>query len=210
MALANYTDLKNAVAEWLARPGDPALAPSVPDFVRLAEARIHRDLRLRAMETRDPAFALAGAFTPLPAGFLGLRRITLNTAPPRPLVLMAPEQIDAVHAGSSAGAPRVYAVLAGQLRVAPAPGGSLSADLVYWKRFEALSDSQPTNWLLTNAPDVYLYAALIEAAVFIGDDERLPLWAVAYERAVGNLQRSDDRGTWSGPAPRARAEGATP
>lgn len=210
MALANYADLKNAVAEWLARPGDGTLTPSIPDFIRLAETRIHRDLRLRAMETRDPAFAIAAAYTALPTGFLELRSVRLNASPARPLALMAPEQIDAIHAGSIAGAPRVYAVLGDQLRVAPAPNGGTTLDLVYWKRFEALSDSQPANWLLTNAPDVYLYATLIEAAAFIGDDERLPLWAGAYERAAQGLQRSDDRGTWSGSAPLVRGDAGTP
>ncbi len=210
MALANYTDLKNAVAEWLARPGDATLTPSVPDFIRLAEARIHRDLRLRSMEIRDPAFAIAAAYTALPNGFLELRNIRLNTNPARPLALMAPEQIDTIHAGSGVGTPRVYAVIGDQLRVAPAPSGGMTADIAYWKRFDALSDSQPANWLLTNAPDVYLYATLLEAAAFIGDDERLPLWTGAYDRAVQSLQRSDDRGTWSGSAPVVRTDAGNP
>ncbi len=210
MGLANYSDLQAAVANWLARSGDVTLTPSIPDFIALAEARLSRDLRLRAMETRDNAFVIASAFTALPGGFLELRNIQLNTAPITRLELMAPEQIDTIHAGSQAGKPRVYAILADQLQVAPTPASAYTAEIVYWKKFTALSEAQPTNWLLTNAPDLYLYASLMEATAFIGNDDRLPLWVAAYERARGALQSSNDRGTWSGSVPQVRADRGSP
>jgi hypothetical protein len=42
MALSTYTDLRTAVLGWLARPGDPLVAPAVPDMVRLFEAEANR------------------------------------------------------------------------------------------------------------------------------------------------------------------------
>jgi hypothetical protein len=60
MALASYADLQAAIANYLARPGDPLVAAPAPDFVTLAESRIAygsegqwpcRPLRIRAMET---------------------------------------------------------------------------------------------------------------------------------------------------------------
>ena len=44
MALGTYSELQSAVANWLARPGDATLVPFIPDFVRLAEARLARAL----------------------------------------------------------------------------------------------------------------------------------------------------------------------
>lgn len=210
MALATYADLQGAIANWLARSGDATLTPSVPDFIALAEARLNRDLRLRAMETRDAAFAVSAAFTALPSGFLELRNIQLNTSPVTRLEMLSPEQIDAIHAGSQAGKPRVYAIVADQLQLAPAPASAYTAELVYWKKFTALSDAQPTNWLLTNAPDLYLYASLMEAVAFIGNDERVPLWVAAYDRARNALQASDNRGTWSGSVPQVRTDLGNP
>jgi len=206
MALSTYSDLQSAIANWLARAGDAALTAAAPDFITLAETRLNRDLRLRAMETRDSAFAISAAYTALPSGFLGLRSIRLNTTPAAALEAMAPEQMDRAHAGWQSGRPRAYAIVANQLRLAPTPDAAYSADIVYWKAFTALSAGQPSNWLLSNAPDLYLYASLMEAVAFTGNDERLPLWAAAYERARAAMQAADDHGTWGGPAARVRAE----
>ena len=60
MAIATYTDLQTAIANYLARPGDTLVSTPAPDFVTLAESRIaygadapfpSRPLRIRAMET---------------------------------------------------------------------------------------------------------------------------------------------------------------
>ena len=61
MAIATYTDLQTAIANYLARPGDTLVSTPAPDFVTLAESRIAygmasgqficRPLRIRAMET---------------------------------------------------------------------------------------------------------------------------------------------------------------
>jgi hypothetical protein len=40
MALATYADLQNAIANYLARPGDTLVSTPAPDFITLAESRI--------------------------------------------------------------------------------------------------------------------------------------------------------------------------
>jgi hypothetical protein len=66
-------------------------------------------------------------------------------------------------------------------------------ELVYYQEIPALSDSQTTNWLLTDAPDAYVYGALTQAAPFLGEDERLPTWAQLYTSAIQGLNSSSDR-----------------
>lgn len=205
MALGTYSELQAAIANWLARPGDATLTPFIPDFIRLAEARISRDLRLRAMELRATAEVTDGHLA-LPAGFLEMRNLQLNTQPAVRLDLVSPEAIDALRGSSSPGRPRCYCVLGGEIELAPMPDGPYEVEMAYWRQFEPLGIAAPSNWLLANAPDIYLYASLIEATAFIGNDERLALWAAGYERAAMALQSSDDRGTWSGSVPRARAD----
>lgn len=205
MALGTYSELQASVANWLARPSDPTLVPFIPDFVRLAEARISRDLRLRAMEQRATT-EVNSAYLALPAGFLEMRSFHLDTNPATRLELVAPEWIDQPGTASGTGRPRWYSVAGGEIRLSPAPDGPYIAEMTYWKRFASLSIAEPTNWLLEQAPDVCLYATLLEATAFIGNDERLPLWTAAYERAVSALQVSDDRGTWSGGVPQVRGD----
>ncbi|MEA2781442.1 MAG: hypothetical protein QOK29_2986, partial [Rhodospirillaceae bacterium] len=40
MAIATYSDLQAAIANYLARPGDSLVSTPAPDFVTLAESRI--------------------------------------------------------------------------------------------------------------------------------------------------------------------------
>jgi hypothetical protein len=47
MAIGQFSELKTAIANWLER-GD--LTSRIPEFVQLAEDRIGRELRVRAME----------------------------------------------------------------------------------------------------------------------------------------------------------------
>jgi hypothetical protein len=205
MALGTYSELQSAVGSWLARPGDPTLSPFIPDFVRLAEARFGRDLRVRGMEQRATA-EVDAAYLALPERFLEMRNFQLNTDPVTRLELMSPEQIDSLRVGSRSGRPRWYCVLGTEIQLAPAPDGLYIAEMTYWQQLAPLSLAAPSNWLLANAPDVYLYAALIEATAFIGNDERLPLWTAAYDRAVMAFQASDSRGSWSGSVPQVRTD----
>ncbi len=76
----------------------------------------------------------------------------------------------------------------------PAYAGQIS--LVYRQGIPPLSDAQPTNWLLDKAPDLYLYAALLEAEPFLRNDGRVPLWKAALEEALGDLQSLDREARW--------------
>ena len=205
MALSTYSELQSAIANWLARPGDPTLAPFIPDFIRLAEARINRDLRIRSMEQRATA-EIDAAYVALPDRFLEMRNLQLNTDPVTRLELVSPEQIDALRTGSRSGRPRWYCVIGDEIQLAPAPDGPYTAEMTYWRQLEPLSLAEPSNWTLANAPDLDVYAALIEATAVIGNDERLPLWTAAYDRAVLALQGCDDRGRWSGSVPQVRGD----
>lgn len=207
MALSSYAELKTAIQTWLGRPGDTSLA--LADFVALCEARVSRDLRVRAMEERVTAL-VSTEYVALPAGFLEMRNFQLNTNPVTALSLMSPEQIDATYAGSQSGQPKVYAIIGNEIQLAPAPDTEYTAEMTYWKRFTPLSDAAPTNWLLENAPDVYLFGALAESAPFIGEDQRYALWDAKYKEGISRLQMSDDRGKWSGSAMQVRTDTGNP
>jgi hypothetical protein len=46
MSIATYSELKTAVANYLARTD---LTDQIPDFIRFAEIRLRRELRIRQM-----------------------------------------------------------------------------------------------------------------------------------------------------------------
>jgi hypothetical protein len=78
--------------------------------------------------------------------------------------------------------------------------------LAYYAKLSKLSDSNTTNWLLTAAPDAYLYGTLMQAAPYLQDDARIATWSALYSSALEDLQVADDRSATSGGALIARAK----
>jgi hypothetical protein len=75
MALGTFTELKDAIADWLDRSD---LTARIPDFITLAEARVNRDVRIRPMEVRSTMETTASQrYFNLPGGYLQMRNIQL-------------------------------------------------------------------------------------------------------------------------------------
>jgi len=203
MAIATYSDLQTSVANWLKRSD---LTSIIPDFITLAEARIARDLRLRRQVTNTALSTVAGTQTvTLPSDFLEMENITLtNTTPPAALSVVTPEIMDRKFPANYAnGQPVVYTIVGDAIQLGPTPDAVYTVSLDYYQRFAALSTT-PTNWLLTNHPGVYLFAALAEASGYVFNDERMPTWEAKYQADVQALQRADDTALRSGSAMRVR------
>jgi hypothetical protein len=96
------------------------------------------------------------------------------------------------------GKPLYFGIVGGQIRVLPVPDSTYTAELTYYAKLSKLSSTNATNWLLTQAPDVYLYGALMQAAPYLKDDDRITIWATMYTRGLEELQVADDRGATSG------------
>jgi hypothetical protein len=186
-----YTTLQAAVASWLARSD---LTSQIPDFIMLAEAKLNRSLRTRQMEQRSTATATE--YMALPINFIELRNIQVNGTPNYLLEQRAPFEMDYLDDGST-GRPSRYCLLANQIQLAPAPDSAYTLEIDYYEQIPPLATNS-TNWLLDCASDIYLYGALLEAAAYILDDPRIPLWMQAYERTINQLQTADKRARWSG------------
>ena len=198
MAISNYTELQTAVANWLDRDD---LTARIPEFIALAEARFNRVLRLRSMETKQTASTAAAQRNyALPTNYIQMRNFQLNTSPLTTLSYVTPEIYDRLWGGSSGGTPKFYTILADEISLGPIPGSVITMEMLFYKKFDNLSGSVATNWLITNAPDIYLYGTMLEAEPFIMNDERVQLWAAALERGVSDLQEQDNKDRHSGSA----------
>ena len=198
MAISTYSELQTAVANWLDRDD---LSARIPEFISLAEARFNRLLRLRSMESKQTASTVGGQRNyNLPASYIQMRNFQLNTSPLTTLSYVTPEIYDRVWGGSTGGIPKFYTIVADEISLGPIPGSVLTMEMLFYRRFDNLSASTTTNWLLTYAPDIYLYASMLEAEPFIMNDERVPLWATALERAITDMQEQDNKDRHSGSA----------
>jgi len=196
MALTTYTELKASVADWLNRTD---LTNVIPDFISLAEAQIERTLRTRQMIVRATA-SIDTEYSAVPADFLETKSIKLNTNPVTALVFESIDALDSLKSTTyiSPGRPGYFGIVGGQIRVLPVPDSTYTAELIYYAKLSKLSSSVAVNWLLTQAPDVYLYGSLMQAAPYLKDDSRVPVWAAIYTRGLEELQIADDRGATSG------------
>ena len=198
MAISNYTELKTAVANWLDRDD---LTDRIPEFIALAEARFNRVLRLRSMEVKYTADTVAGQRNlALPASYIQMRNFQVNSSPLTTLSYVTPEIYDRVWGGSTSGTPKFYTILANEVSFGPIPGSVMEVEMLFYKKFDNLSVSTTTNWLITNAPDIYLYGSMLEAEPFIMNDERVALWAQALQQGIADLQEQDNKDRHSGSA----------
>ena len=200
MALANYTDLKAAIASWASRAD---LTTPIVDMIALCEAEFNRTLRVRQMEQRATTPTVAGtAYLALPTGFLELRNIQINTTPTATLEQVAPELIDSNYSSAS-GQPAVYCLLANQIQLAPVPDGVYSLEIDYYEVVPPLA-SNATNWLLASHPDAYLFGSLLRAGGYVQDPQMVMGWKQAYSEVLQQMRTEDRRARWSGSTLRIR------
>jgi hypothetical protein len=134
----------------------------------------------------------------LPTGYVQMREIHLDTTPVTSLQYISPEMLYRVWAGSSSGKPDSYSIIGDKIYFGPTPDSAYNYTMTYYKTFDALSDSNTTNWVILNAPDVYLYGALLQAEPFLQNDQRIPVWERGLRQALSDLQSQDDKDRHSG------------
>ncbi len=185
MTIATYSDLQTAIANWIARSD---LTTIIPDFIALFETAANRRLRLRAQEvatTLTPSSAVAT----LPTDYLTWRRCTWTGSSPRELEYAHPSYLHALFPTGAQGTPRLFTIEGATLTVRPSDDTALTFD--YFQKIPALSNGSPTNWLLTAAPDSYLWGALAEAHGFVKDYEILSAWAARRDAVFDELEKLD-------------------
>jgi hypothetical protein len=194
VTITTYSGLKSAIADFLNRDD---LSAVIPTFVTLAEATFNRRLRDYRMETRSSAL-FNEPFELLPDDWLETIRLTLLGE--GPLQLLSPQDMMRVKANGETGNPRYFAHTATQIELWPEPtAGTGTGELVYFAKIPALSDGYPTNWLLTAAPDLYLYGALLHTAPYLKDDARLAVWGGLYADIMAAMNEESEAARFSGP-----------
>lgn len=198
--LTTYEGLKAAVADYLGRDD---MAERIPAFIRLAEQRMNRELRLRVMEKR--------AFTDFAAGDYGIK-LPARRVPGDWNVFM--EMRDLVWRGQDGqsvnlsymppdlyrvegrrqGRPKKYTIIGDDLFFSPRADAQGVLELTYYAEIPPLGEAQRENAVLLHFPDLYLYASLVESGPFTRGSAPLEMWtqyyAAARQKADANEQRA--------------------
>lgn len=183
MALSTYAELQTSIGNWLK---DSTLTSVIPDFITLAEARFNRQIRTPEMEAVSTAAVSTESFS-MPTGFLEMRSIWLEESPDKPLDYFPPHMLKTVRADGTGGKPTAYTIIGEAIYLAPIPASSYNVAIAYYAKIPALTNSNTTNWLLTNHPDLYLSASLSAAEAYGWNDERVGFWDASASRAIDEL-----------------------
>lgn len=197
MALSNYTELQASVATWMNRSD---LNTQIVDFISIGESNIATDVRMREMlASANLVIAPLTNTVALPASWLEFKSVSLASAQ---LEYVIPEMLRKRKL-LSLGFTNNYSIEGLNLLINGTQSAAQTINTQYYKRLDALSVT-PTNFLLTQYPQVYLYAALAQAALFMIDDPRAATWESAYKSAVAKAMASNSKALISGGSLRIR------
>ena len=198
MALNTYTALKTSIADFLNRDD---LTSVIPDFITLAEAQINRDVRHMKMEARSSGQQDANdEYMQIPPDWVETIRLHLTGSGTTVLNLVSRDAMADKRAANenATGTPIAYTHADSQFQFYPTPSTTTNFELLYYQKLPALSDSNSDNWLLLEAPDVYLYGALLHSAPYLAEDQRVAVWAQMYSAAVMQLNEASESARYSG------------
>ena len=195
MAFSTYSTLQTAIANWLNRSD---LTSYIPDFIALAEERIYRDLRVKAMETALSSTIASGVIA-VPSDYIELKLAYVDGSPAYLLERTSLEDVYAKYpTRSSQGKPLYIAREGSTFIFGPYPDSAYTIKGVYYARLTALSNSNTSNWLTTSAPSLLLFGALCEAEPFLHNDPRVTLWEAKFAQQLTAANRQDKREGRSG------------
>ena len=200
-----YSELKASVSDWMARSDVSGVAA---EFIALGEARLNRKIE---MDSIDATLV----------GVAGSRRIdvsSLKVVEPNALHIvingeerkLTPKPDGNFEYSDELDEPNFYGMEGQNIDFDVLCASAYEFRFTYRGRF-ALSDSAPTNDLLTNHPDVYLAASLIWGGVYLKDGQaamgfKTLLDEFIEETTQENSQRK--RGTISPPSELASLTGS--
>lgn len=205
----DYGTLKSAVSDWLAR-SDIAVE-TVDLIIDLAEARINRVLRVRAMETVYFRALGTDGSAPVPNGYRKWKTAFLyrGTGTDDTMPSLANEVVMPLTQTSSNGImdtrqislseTGVVSRIGPRFYVGGIPSGTYSLGGIVYASFTPLSDSATTNWLTDNAPDLLLSACMMDGAIYIKSQEEIALWSERFTALLAEVQAETDEEDWSGP-----------
>jgi len=184
----NYNDLIAEIANWLNRDD---LNDDIPSFIQYAEERINRVSNLSAQEVEASVAMVVGQeYSDFPAGLTEIISLDFDDQNYLSLEKVAIKVLDDGKNLSISGRPQFYAVSDSNFYWNILPDQAYALTARYWKKWDIQNDN--TNWLLTNNPSAYIYAALAHAGSFI-DHPKQQQWEVKANQILEEIQHQSTK-----------------
>lgn len=213
MPLDNFANLKASIKRRSKR--NDISEDDLADYINQCESEFYNNpvapLRVRAMEARATAStSTSSRFLELPDLFLQMRRLKLNdpfggSSGDTDVRYYTPEQMPL---RGLSGIPCFFTVTT-QLEFDTTPDQEYTIDMQYVNKLTALDDTNTTNYILTNYPNIYLFGSLWALFQDAMEGDVAEYFYGKFIQAIQGANATDQAGRY-GPAPVIRKEGYTP
>ena len=184
-------DVRRYLERGFTPESDAVVYEQLPRLVTLAERRIARELKIEGF--------IRPVQTPLQPGVAVYpkpdrwRDTVSMSADNVPLLARSYEYIRNFWPDEAAtGTPKYYADYDYQHWIlAPTPAAAQNLEVLIYQQPQLLGDDCQVNWITEYAPDLLLYATLLEATPFLKKDERIGTWQAMYDRAAQAISGED-------------------
>ena len=192
MSAMTYTTLFNDLKNYCERDDDPFIT-QIPRFIQLAENRIASESKPLGF-VRTVSGTLNGNVLEKPARWRKTKNFCLIVGAERKyLYNRAYEYLRSYWPDLvKTDVPYYYADYDYEhFFVVPSPALQYQFELQYYELPQPLSESNQTNWTTQYAPQMLLYATLMEAMPFLKLPERIPEFQTLYDRALSAVVKED-------------------
>lgn len=187
-----YTSLVSDIKTYAERTDSPFVT-QVPRFIMLAENRLASEVRGLGVQ-RYVTGSLTTTTLAKPERWRETISFRIVTSTGNKFLQnRSPDYCRAFDSGTT-GVPRFYSDYGYEhFLVVPSPNAVYPFELAYYERPEPLSETNQTNWFTQYAPQLLLYASLLEAQPFLKRPERIQEFQGLYDRAVQGIAQETNR-----------------
>lgn len=184
-------DVRRYLERGFTAESDQIVYDQLPRLITLGERRIARELKIEGF--------IRAVQTPLQIGLAVYlkpdrwRDTVSMTIDNNPIHIRSYEYIRNYWPDETqTGTPQFYADYDYQHWIlAPTPSAADTLEILYYEQPRFIDEEFQTNWLTEYAPDLLLYATLLEATPFLKNDERIQMWQAMYDRAAQAISGED-------------------
>ena len=184
-------DIRRYLERGFTQASDQIVFDQLPRLITLAERRIARELKIEGFIRAITTPLSIGVSTYLkPDRWRDTISMTVNGTPiqTRSYEYLRNYWPDEAQTAS----PQFYADYDyANWLIAPTPNAASTLEILYYEQPALLGDTLQSNWLTEYAPELILYASLLEATPFLKNDERVQLWQGLYDRCAQAFSGQD-------------------
>jgi len=189
----SYSALKTEITNWTHRSD---LTSHIDTFIDMAEAKMNRTLRMSEMED-STAIAYSGSDISLPDGFLEMREIHVSSSPDTTLEFVAPFKLSQLKQSGAGGIHVYYTIRDDAIELYPT--GSCTVEMVFYKEITPLDDTNTSNFVLADSPDLYFHGCMHNAYMYMRDVDSAAMHSQEFERIAEQMNKMSNRRKFSGP-----------